>query len=1027
MEIPSKYTPAEVEEKWYKFWTENNLFHSEPDEREPYTIVIPPPNVTGVLHMGHMLNNTIQDILVRRARMTGKNACWVPGTDHASIATEAKVVNKLKSEGIDKYDLPREEFLEHAWDWTRKHGGIILEQLKKLGASCDWERTAFTMDEARSESVIKTFVDLFNKGLIYRGVRMVNWDPAAKTALSDEEVIYKEVKSKLYYLKYKLEAPLNPPGGGKEDPLYKTARKADYELLKKNAKELRRFSTEAESVLWEMLRSKKLDEKFRRQHIINDIIVDFVCLSKKLVIEVDGGYHNNPEIQKLDTLKTEILNELGYNVIRFKNEEVLINTDSVLKSIQGALNSPPPAGGELEGAFITIATTRPETILGDTAICVNPNDERFTHLIGKRVLVPLINRSIPVIADEYVDMEFGTGCLKITPAHDINDYEIGLRHNLSVIDIFNDDGTLNKAAEIFIGEDRFDVREKIIPELEKAGNLARIEDYTNKVGFSERTNVAIEPKLSAQWFLKMDDLVKPALENVLNDTIKFHPAKFKNIYRHWMGNIKDWCISRQLWWGHQIPVWYIEAPSDSPLAGGGEFGFVVAENEEEARKLAAAKHPELKEGDFSLVQDEDVLDTWFSSWLWPISVFDGIRQPENNDIKYYYPTSDLVTAPDIIFFWVARMIIAGYEYKNQFPYKNVYFTGMVRDAQRRKMSKSLGNSPDPLDLIAKYGADGVRVGMLLCSPAGGDLLFDESLPQQGAGFATKIWNAFRLVKSWEVSAEIEQPEHSKLGIDWFRNKLNQVVETLDNQFHQFRISEALMTIYTTVRDEFSGWLLEIVKPPYQQPIDEKTYGEVVELFDQLLRLMHPFMPFITEEIWHLLKERENGESIMVSQLPSVEKYNAEMLTEFENVKEAISGIRNIRKEKNLPNKDSLELKIQKGDKGYEVKFAPVLQKMANLSALEMVSEEVKGAASFRVKSSNFYVPMEGLLDVEEELKKLEEELKYTKGFLNSVIKKLSNERFVNNAPEAVVAKEKAKQADAEAKIKVLEEQIASLK
>jgi len=1030
MEIASKYTPAEVEEKWYKYWTEQNLFHSEPDEREPYTIVIPPPNVTGVLHMGHMLNNTIQDILVRRARMTGKNACWVPGTDHASIATEAKVVNKLKAEGIDKYDLSREEFLQHAWDWTRKHGGIILEQLKKLGASCDWERTAFTMDEVRSDSVIKVFIDLYKKDLIYRGVRMVNWDPAAKTALSDEEVIYKEVKSKLYYLNYKIEeAPLNPPGGGKEDPLYKTARKSDYELLKKNAKNLRRFSTEAESVLWEMLRAKKLGEKFRRQHIINDIIVDFICLSKKLVIEVDGGYHTNPEIQKLDTLKTEILNQLGYKVIRFTNDEVLANIDSVIESIQGALKSSPSGG--VEGAsYITIATTRPETILGDTAVCVNPADSRFSHLKGKRVLVPLINRSIPIIEDDYVDMEFGTGCLKITPAHDINDYEIGLRHNLPVVDIFNDDGTLSKAAEIFIGEDRFDVREKIVSELEKAGNLARIEDYTNKVGYSERTDVAIEPKLSAQWFLKMDELVKPALENVLNDTIQFHPAKFKNIYRHWMGNIKDWCISRQLWWGHQIPVWYI---SPSPTLPKGErekdYGFVVAENEEEARKLAVAKHPSLG-GDgrgFSLHQDEDVLDTWFSSWLWPISVFDGIREPENNDINYYYPTSDLVTAPDIIFFWVARMIIAGYEYRDEFPFKNVYFTGMVRDAQRRKMSKSLGNSPDPLDLIAKYGADGVRVGMLLCSPAGGDLLFDENLPQQGAGFATKIWNAFRLVKNWEVSAEIEQPEHSKLAIVWFRNKLSQVVETLDGQFNQFRISEALMTVYTTVRDEFSGWLLELVKPPYQQPIHAKTYGEVVELFDQLLRLMHPFMPFITEEIWHLLKERKDGESIMVSQLPAVEKYDIELLAAFENVKEAISGIRNIRKEKNIPNKDTLELKIQKGDKGYEADFAPVLQKMANLSALEMVSEEVKGAASFRVKSTNFYLPMEGLIDVEEELKKLEEELKYTKGFLNSVMKKLSNERFVNNAPEAVVANEKAKQADAEAKIKVLEERVASLK
>jgi valyl-tRNA synthetase len=1025
MEIPSKYNPANVEKKWYKYWNEQNFFHSEPDEREPYTIVIPPPNVTGVLHMGHMLNNTIQDILVRRARMTGKNACWVPGTDHASIATEAKVVNKLKAEGIDKYDLTREEFLEHAWEWTHKHGGIILDQLKKLGASCDWDRTAFTMDEARSESVIKTFIDLFEKGLIYRGVRMVNWDPAAKTALSDEEVVYKEVKSKLYYLKYKIEAPSNSPEGEDKKPQYKTARKSEYELLKKNARKLRRFSTEAESALWEMLRAKKLGEKFRRQHIINDIIVDFVCLPKKLVIEVDGGYHTDPEIQKLDTLKTEILNELGYKVIRFTNDEILANTDAVVEAIREALLSSPPTG-ESEGAFVTIATTRPETILGDTAVCVNPNDERFKHLIGKRVLVPLINRSIPIIEDEYVDMEFGTGCLKITPAHDINDYEIGLRHNLPTIDIFNDDGTLSEAAEIFVGEDRFDVREKIVPELEKAGNLAKVEDYTNKVGYSERTDVAIEPKLSAQWFLKMEELVKPALENVMNDTIRFYPAKFKNIYRHWMGNIKDWCISRQLWWGHQIPVWYIkEAPSGSPK--GGELGYVVAENEEEARKLAVAKHPELKEGGFSLVRDEDVLDTWFSSWLWPISVFDGVRKPDNKDINYYYPSSDLVTAPDIIFFWVARMIIAGYEYKNLYPFKNVYFTGMVRDAQRRKMSKSLGNSPDPLELIDKYGADGVRVGMLLCSPAGGDLLFDESLPQQGSGFATKIWNAFRLVKNWEVSSEIEQPAHSELAIKWFRNKLSEVVETLNGQFDQFRISEALMTIYTTVRDEFSGWLLEIVKPAYQQPIDAKTHAEVVELFDQLLRLMHPFMPFITEEIWQLLSDRKEGESIMVSQMPEVKKYDADMLAAFENVKEAISGIRNIRKEKNIPNRNPLELKVQKGDKGYEAGFDPVLRKLANLSAFDAVEEEVKGAASFRVKSTSFYVPLEGLIDTEEELKKLEEELKYTKGFLNSVMKKLGNERFVNNAPEAVVAKEKAKQTDAESKIKVLEERIAALK
>jgi valyl-tRNA synthetase len=875
MEIPSKYNPAEVEDKWYKYWMDNKYFHSTPEEREPYTIVIPPPNVTGVLHMGHMLNNTIQDILVRRARMTGKNACWVPGTDHASIATEAKVVDKLRKAGIDKYDLSREEFLKHAWEWTDKHGGIILEQLKKLGASCDWDRTAFTMDEPRSASVIKVFVDLYNKGLVYRGVRMVNWDPAAKTALSDEEVVYRELQSKLFYLKYKIEG---------------------------------------------------------------------------------------------------------------------------------------------EDGFVTIATTRPETILGDTAVCVNPVDERFFSLKGKRVLVPLINRSIPIIEDDYVDMEFGTGCLKITPAHDINDYEIGMRHNLPSIDIFNDDGTLSEKAELFIGKDRFAVRDEIIPELTKAGNIAKIEDYTNKVGYSERTHVPIEPKLSAQWFLKMEELVKPALENVMNDNIRFYPPKFKNIYNHWMSNVKDWCISRQLWWGHQIPVYY--------LADG---SFVVAETPELALNLAKEKTGNNRLAANDLKQDEDALDTWFSSWLWPISVFDGIREPENNEIKYYYPTTDLVTAPDIIFFWVARMIIAGYEYRNEFPYKNVYFTGMVRDAQRRKMSKSLGNSPDPLDLIAKYGADGVRVGMLLCSPAGGDLLFDESLPQQGAGFATKIWNAFRLVKNWEVDSNIEQPEHSKLAIEWFKNKLSEVVQTLDEQFTQFRISEALMTVYTTVRDEFSGWLLEIVKPAYQKPIDAKTYSEVVELFDQMLRLMHPFTPFITEEIWQMLTERKSGECIMISQIPKVEKYDSELLAAFENVKEVISGIRKIRTDKNIAQKETLELKVQQGDKGFEAQFNSVVLKMGNLSSLEMVTEEVKGASSFMVKSTNFYVPLGSFIDVEEELQKLEEELKYTQGFLNSVMKKLSNERFVSSAPEAVVALEKAKQADAEAKIKVLEERIGYLR
>lgn len=876
MEIPSKYNPAEVEDKWYKYWMENKFFHSEPDEREPYTIVIPPPNVTGVLHMGHMLNNTIQDILTRRARMLGKNACWVPGTDHASIATEAKVVGKLKDQGISKFDLSRDEFLCHAWEWTHKHGGIILEQLKKLGASCDWDRTAFTMDEPRSVSVINVFVDLYNKGLIYRGVRMVNWDPAAKTALSDEEVIFKEVQSKLYYLKYKIEGS--------------------------------------------------------------------------------------------------------------------------------------------ENEFVTIATTRPETILGDTAVCVNPNDPRFTHLKGKRVLVPLINRSIPIIEDEYVDMEFGTGCLKITPAHDVNDYEIGLRFNLPSIDIFNDDGTLSEKAGLFVGEDRMVVREKIMPELEAAGNVAKVEDYTNKVGFSERTHVPIEPKLSAQWFLKMEELVKPALANVMDDTIMFHPPKFKNIYRHWMENIKDWCISRQLWWGHRIPVYY--------LADG---GFVVAETDEKALALAREKTGNAALTMADLHQDEDVLDTWFSSWLWPISVFDGVRDPENKEIQYYYPTNDLVTAPDIIFFWVARMIITGYEYRDQFPFKNVYFTGMVRDKRRRKMSKSLGNSPDPLDLIATYGADGVRVGMLLCSPAGGDLLFDESLPQQGAGFVTKIWNSFRLVNGWEVDNKIPQPEHSKLAIAWFREKFSQIVEQTDDHFDKFRISDALMSVYTTVRDEFSGWLLEMVKPAYQQPIDGKTYEELIDIFDDVLRFLHPFMPFVSEEIWQLLKERKQGESIMISAWPKSTGYDEDMINRFDDVKEAIAGLRTIRTKNNIPNKDQIELAVIPGDKGYASEFNAVLVKMGNLSAMNEVSEEVKLAASFLVKSTTFYVPLGATIDVEEELKKLQAELDYTKGFLASVMKKLSNERFVSSAPEAVVATERAKQADAEAKIKVLEDQIAGLR
>ncbi|RKE00075.1 valine--tRNA ligase [Marinifilum flexuosum] len=874
MEIPTKYNPAESEDKWYKYWMDKGFFHSVPDEREAYTIVIPPPNVTGVLHMGHMLNNTIQDVLVRRARLQGKNVCWVPGTDHASIATEAKVVNKLKQEGIAKADITRDEFMKHAWEWKEKHGGIILEQLKKLGASCDWERTAFTMDESLYESVIDVFIDLYKKDKIYRGVRMVNWDPAAQTAVSDEEVIYKELQSKLYYLRYKIE--------GTEDE------------------------------------------------------------------------------------------------------------------------------------YVTIATTRPETILGDTAVCVNPNDERFTHLKGKRVIVPLVNRSVPIIQDEYVDMEFGTGALKITPAHDLNDYEIGDRHNLESIDIFNDNGTMSEAAQMYIGKDRFEVRDLIIPDLEAAGNLVKMEDYVNKVGFSERTDAVIEPKLSMQWFLKMKELSAPALEHVMNDDIQLHPAKFKNTYRHWMENVKDWCISRQLWWGQRIPVYYLP-----------EGGYVVAKTVEEAIEEAKAKTgKEYKAED--LRQDEDVLDTWFSSWLWPISVFDGIRKPGNEEIKYYYPTNDLVSGPDILFFWIARMVIAGYEYIGEKPFSNVYLTGIVRDSQRRKMSKSLGNSPDPLDLIAKYGADGVRVGMLLCSPAGGDLLFDENLPEQGRNFTTKIWNAFRLVKGWEV-ADIEQPESARIATEVFHARLNKTMETLDEQFKQYRISEALMTVYTLFRDEFSSWYLEMVKPGYQQPIDKKTYEATVGLFEKLMQLLHPFMPFLTEEIYQLLADRTEEDSIMISVMPKPEAYNAALLEKFEQVKEVIVAVRNIRKQKNIAFKDELAMNYMVKEGNYDTAFDTVIAKMCNLSEISAANGEMAGAMSFIVKAVEYFIPLGDLVDVEEELKKMEEELKYTQGFLASVQKKMSNERFVNNAPAKVVEMEKKKMADAEAKIKVLEERIASMK
>ncbi|MBN2174594.1 MAG: valine--tRNA ligase [Bacteroidales bacterium] len=877
MEIPSKYNPAEIEGKWYGYWMKNGFFRSVPDNREPYCIVIPPPNVTGVLHMGHMLNNTIQDVLVRRARMLGKNTLWLPGTDHASIATEAKVVAKLKEQGIDKSRISREAFLEHAWEWKEKHGGIILEQLKKLGASCDWERTRFTMDKALYESVIDVFIDLYKKGLIYRGVRMVNWDPKALTALSDEEVIYKEVKSKLYYLRYKVE-------GSDSD-------------------------------------------------------------------------------------------------------------------------------------WVTIATTRPETILGDTAVCVNPADKRYKKLVGKRVLVPLINRSIPIIEDDYVDMEFGTGCLKITPAHDINDYEIGIRHKLDSIDIFNDNGTLNEKGEILIGTDRFKARDQIIPMLEKAGNVVRIEDYVNKVGFSERTDEVIEPKLSLQWFLRMDQMAKPALEVVMTNTIKFHPAKFKNTYRHWMENVRDWCISRQLWWGQRIPAYYL--PNRE---------IVVAKSLEEAYRIAKEKYdlPNLKPED--LHQDEDVLDTWFSSWLWPISVFDGIRYPDNEEIKYYYPTNDLVTAPEILFFWVARMIMAGLEYRNDIPFKNVYLTGIVRDKLGRKMSKSLGNSPDPIELMNRFGADGVRVGMLLTSPAGNDLPFDEMLCEQGRNFSNKVWNALRLVKGWTVDESLEQCEYCNASVKWFEAKMKATIHEINKLYNGYKISDALMAVYKLVWDDFCSWYLEMVKPPYQKPIDKFTYEKTVGFFEALMKLIHPFMPFISEEIWQRLNERQEGESIMVSKMPEAVKYDKAILAAFEVEGQVISEVRSLRQSKNIPNKETIELHVKKNyAEEPDHTFDSVIKKLCNISEIKYVDEKPAGAASFRVKSTEFYVPLESSVDVASEIKKLEEELNYTRGFLKSVEKKLTNERFVNNAPADVVEKERNKQADAEARIKVIEEQIAALK
>ena len=874
MDIPSKYEPGKAETRWYKYWMDNGFFKSSPDEREPYTIVIPPPNVTGVLHMGHMLNNTIQDVLVRRARMQGKNACWVPGTDHASIATEAKVVSKLKAEGIEKRDLTREEFLEHAWTWTNKHGGIILEQLKRLGASCDWDRTLFTMDEKRYDSVIKVFVDLFNKGLIYRGVRMVNWDPDAMTAVSDEEVNYTEEKSKLYYVRYK------------------------------------------------------------------------------------------------------IVGEEGY---------------------------------------VMVATTRPETILGDTAVCANPLDERYTHLKGKNVIVPMTGREVPFIFDSYVDPEFGTGCLKITPAHDINDYEIGLRHNLPSIDVFNENGTISERAGLFVGVDRFKAKELAEKELERTGNLVKVEDYNNKIGRSERTNSVIEPRLSLQWFLKMKDLSMPALDAVMEGDVRLHPSKFRNLYRHWMENVRDWCISRQLWWGHRIPAWYYN-----------NHEFVVTENIAQALELARKKSGNSNLVESDLRQDEDVLDTWFSSWLWPITSFDGINDPENEDIKYYYPTNDLITAPEILFFWVARMIIAGYEYRGKKPFDNVYLTGLVRDQQKRKMSKSLGNSPEPLDLIDKYGADGVRVGMLLCSPAGNDLLYEDSLPEQGRNFANKIWNAFRLVKSWRIDNEILQPDSSEIAVEWMNEVMKKSIIEIESNFRKFRISEALMITYKLFWDEFSGWYLEIIKPEYQQPIDKKTYEATLSHFDKLLRIIHPFMPFITEEIWQLLAERKDGESIMITRIPEARKFNTDLITAFESIKETISGVRTIRRNKDIQNKEQLKLLIRTDKEVNDHKLMPVVRKLCNLSDISFITEKQEGAASFMVGTDEFFIPLGSKLDVEGELARISEDLEYHRGFLVSVLKKLDNERFVKNAPGNVLELERKKKSDAESKIESLEQRMKEL-
>ncbi len=891
MELASKYDPQAVESKWYQYWLDNKLFSSKPDGREPYTVVIPPPNVTGVLHMGHMLNNTIQDILVRRARMEGKNACWVPGTDHASIATEAKVVNRLAQQGIKKTDLTREEFLKHAWDWTHEHGGIILKQLRKLGASCDWDRSAFTMDETRSRAVIHVFCDLYKKGLIYRGVRMVNWDPKAQTALSDEEVIYKDEHSKLYHLKY-------------------------------------------------------------------------------YVVEQD--------CQQVD-------------------EENVIHKDE-------------------KGYYAVVATTRPETIMGDSAMCINPEDKKNTWLKGKHVIVPLVNREIPVIEDTYVDIEFGTGCLKVTPAHDINDHALGLKHGLETIDIFNDNGTISEAAGLYVGMDRMDVRKQISIDLQNAGLMEKIEDYNNKVGFSERTNVPIEPKLSTQWFLKMQHFADIALPPVMDDDIEFYPKKYKNTYRHWLENIKDWCISRQLWWGHRIPAYYFD--------NAGKKDFVVAETAEEALKLAQEKNANIKAED--LEQESDCLDTWFSSWLWPISLFDGIEHPDNEEINYYYPTSDLVTGPDIIFFWVARMIMAGYEYRGKMPFKHVYFTGIVRDKLGRKMSKSLGNSPDPLVLIDKFGADGVRMGMMLSAPAGNDILFDESLCEQGRNFNNKIWNAFRLVKGWET-ADIEQPKSAEIAVKWFDAKLKEVNEEMQKQFKDYRISEALMTVYKLFWDEFSSWYLEMVKPAYGQPIDQKSYDATLRFFDALLKMLHPFMPFITEELWQHIYDRKDGESIMREKLdiPAPTAEEQKLAADIEAVKQIIAGVRTVRNQKNIAQKEQLSLQVV-GKNDFEA-YNDVTLKMANLDKIEVIAEKSADASSFMVGTDEFAVPLGDLIDVAAEIEKAEAQLKHLEGFLMGVRKKLSNENFVAHAPEKVVALERKKESDSVEKIAALKATIEELK